>query len=112
MTGRSNIVSSSSFSFSSSSNSSSNSSSGQATGQASTKQTFIDADGNKTVKTSNQTLGQPAVHETRQFDSQGHALGDNDSSRRIEDVSDEQAKNDKLYEERLEDEYAKREGGA
>ncbi|SMY23235.1 unnamed protein product [Zymoseptoria tritici ST99CH_1A5] len=108
MTSRSNIVSSSSFSFSSSSNSSS----GQATGQASTKQTFVDADGNKTVKTSNQTLGQPAVHETRQYDSRGQALGDNDSSRRIEDVSDEQAENNKLYEERMEDEYAKREGGA
>lgn len=34
--------------------------------------------------------------------------------RRIQDVTDEeeQKKNDRLYEERMEDEYAKREGGA
>ena len=34
--------------------------------------------------------------------------------RRIEDVSDdvEQKERDRLYEERMEDEYAKREGGA
>jgi hypothetical protein len=31
---------------------------------------------------------------------------------RIEDVTDEQAEKDREYEERMEDEYAKREGGA
>jgi hypothetical protein len=31
---------------------------------------------------------------------------------RIEDVTDEQAERDREYEERMEDEYAKREGGA
>lgn len=32
--------------------------------------------------------------------------------RRIEDVTDEQKERDRVYEERMEDEYAKREGGA
>jgi hypothetical protein len=120
MSGRSTFVSSS-FSFSSSSNNSN----GQSTGQASVKQTFTDADGNKTVKTSRQTLGQPAVEETRRYDSRGQALEDSNSgnrrvedansgnrrvedansgNRRVEDVSNEQAKNDRLYEERIEDE--------
>jgi hypothetical protein len=31
---------------------------------------------------------------------------------RIEDVTDEQAERDREYEEKMEDEYAKREGGA
>jgi hypothetical protein len=36
----------------------------------------------------------------------------NDRSRRIEDVSESQSEVDRLYRERMEDEYAKREGGA
>jgi hypothetical protein len=63
------------------------------------------------------------VQETRHYDSQGRELlegsGGADASRRIEDVSgqqqaekDTQAERDALYEERMEDEYAKREGGA
>jgi len=45
-----------------------------------------------------------------QIEDAGPGSGD---SRRIEDVTDEeQARRDKEYEERMEDEYAKREGGA
>jgi hypothetical protein len=59
------------------------------------------------------------VQETRHYDSQGRELlegsGGAGAGRRIEDVSgsdDKQAERDALYEERMEDEYAKREGGA
>jgi len=54
------------------------------------------------------------VEETHHFDSQGRAIeSSGQSSARIQDVSDEeQAKRDAEYEERMEDEYAKREGGA
>jgi hypothetical protein len=60
------------------------------------------------------------VQETRHYDSQGRELlegsGGKGAGRRIEDVSgdvsDKQAERDALYEERMEDEYAKREGGA
>ena len=79
------------------------------------EQTFTDPSGTK-VQTASQNLDEPIVQESRQYDAQGRELlgggGAADTSRRIEDVSDEQAKNDRLYEERMEDEYAKREGGA
>jgi hypothetical protein len=59
------------------------------------------------------------VQETRHYDPQGRELlegpGGAGASRRIEDVSDtqaSQAEKDALYEERMEEEYAKREGGA
>ncbi|KAK5955010.1 hypothetical protein OHC33_003689 [Knufia fluminis] len=63
--------------------------------------------------------GQETLRETREIPVQGQGQVGNgassgaDSSRRIEDVTDgEQAERDRLYEERMEDEYAKREGGA
>lgn len=66
------------------------------------------------MRTTTQNLGERPVTQTHQYDSQGRELvGDNtsgDSNRRIEDVSQSEA--DPLYEERMEDEYAKREGGA
>jgi hypothetical protein len=70
------------------------------------------------------------VQETRHYDAQGRELlegsGGAAAGRRIEDVSGGedvggsdkqasqalQAQRDALYEERMEDEYAKREGGA
>ncbi|KAI1101450.1 hypothetical protein F4804DRAFT_315780 [Jackrogersella minutella] len=81
--------------------------------------TTSDPSGTKTDIAS-QNAGQPIRHERYQYDtsgrlisSEGQSLGGSaNSGRRIEDVSDEQRKNDKLYEERIEDEYAKREGGA
>ena len=63
-------------------------------------------------------MGEPVVQETRRYDTQGRKMPEGaggvtgDPQRRIEDVSDEQAEKDRLYEERMEDEYAKREGGA
>ena len=61
-------------------------------------------------------MGQPMVAEERRFDSQGREqLSDVDrggANRRIEDVTDEQKEKDREYEERIEEEYSKREGGA
>lgn len=49
-----------------------------------------------------------------QYDKDGRRLEQGTEGRgRIEDVTDkEQAERDRAYEERIEDEYAKREGGA
>ena len=69
-----------------------------------------------TVKTASQNLGEPVREEEHRYDSRGHELADGSggSNRRIEDVSasEDQKERDRLYEERIEDEYAKREGGA
>ena len=69
-----------------------------------------------TVKTANQNLGEQAVLSERHYDPQGRELlSGNDGAgadRRIEDVSDEQKERDMEYERRIEEEYAKREGGA
>ena len=108
----------SSFSFSSSSYSYSSSSSnnnGQVTGSRQTQQTYSD-DSGTTVKSTSQNIGEPVVSEERRYDTQGRELLSGTdgagANRRIEDVSDEQKKRDREYEERIEEEYAKREGGA
>jgi hypothetical protein len=116
-----NFTSSSSFSFSSTSSSTINGQN-QTTGHRSVHQTTSDPINGTTTHSSTQNIGQPAVQETRHYDPQGRELlkgsGGADGSRRIEDVSesqtekDTQAERDALYEERMEDEYAKREGGA
>ena len=77
-----------------------------------------------------QQLGQPAVQESRYYDAEGRQILDDgrvlgqsaqsaqsagNEQRRIEDVSEEPQRGvekDREYEERIEDEYAKREGGA
>jgi hypothetical protein len=77
-----------------------------------------------------QQLGQPAVQESRYYDAEGRqiledgrVLGQSAQSaqsagseqRRIEDVSEgpqRGVEKEREYEERMEDEYAKREGGA
>jgi len=62
-----------------------------------------------------QNLGEPAEMQTRHFDDSGHeVLGERSTAGRIVDVTDEQgqAEKDAQYEERMEEEYAKREGGA
>ena len=84
------------------------------------QQTTSDPTNGTTVHSSTQNLGEPVVQETRHYDPQGRELleggggiGSNGGSRRIEDVSDaKQAERDAEYEERMEEEYAKREGGA
>lgn len=67
-----------------------------------------------------QNLGEPPVSETRQYDAHGRPMvadsGFGNSDRRlegsrVEDVTDEREAA-RRYEERIEDEYAKREGGA
>lgn len=69
-----------------------------------------------TVRTTSQNIGQAPTQEVRQFDNQGREMIGGPTSnltRRIEDVTDsEQAARDREYEERIEEEYAKREGGA
>lgn len=71
-------------------------------------QTYSDNSGT-TVKSASQNMGQPVVQETRRYGPQGRELlsgpsGDS-GTRRIEDVSDEdQARRDREYEERIEEE--------
>ncbi|GAB7350790.1 hypothetical protein MBLNU459_g1330t2 [Dothideomycetes sp. NU459] len=120
-------MSNSSSSFSSSTfssfSSSSTSSGGRTTGSTHSTQSHTTPAGT-TVRTSSSNHGEPVVEETRHYDSAGRELleapgGNQPSSsgqRRItdievEDVTDE-TEADKLYRERMEDEYAKREGGA
>lgn len=113
----SNQKSSSSFSsYSSVSYSSSSSHNGQQVSGSRQSQVSSSNDAGTTVKTTSQKLGEPVVQEERSYDSQGRErLSDTDrtgQNRRIEDVSDEQKERDREYEERMEEEYAKREGGA
>ncbi len=64
-----------------------------------------------TIHRTTQESGKPAVSETTRIPTGGAAarqVEGFDSQGRIEDVSDK----DKLYEENIEDEYAKKEGGA
>ncbi|KAI2640337.1 hypothetical protein GGS26DRAFT_537681 [Hypomontagnella submonticulosa] len=109
-----------SYSSSSVSFSSSTTRNGQTTGSRYAEHTTSDSSGT-TTHIASQHSGEPLRHERRDYDSsgkliasEGRALGNSgvDSNRRIEDVSDEQREKDRLYEERIEDEYAKREGGA
>lgn len=105
----SKFSSSASYSFSSSSSSTNQNGERTTTGQQTSRQKVTDDNGNTTVRSTNQTLGEPAVESTRQFDSGGRELvGDGNgaaASRRIGDVGDEQqARNDREYEERMEEE--------
>lgn len=99
---------SSNFSSSVSYSVSSTNSNGETTtsGQQASHQRVTDENGNTTVRSSNQNLGEPAVESTRQFDSEGRQLtGNGASGGRVQDVSDaQQAENDRLYEERMEEE--------
>ncbi|KAL9005365.1 MAG: hypothetical protein Q9188_001850 [Gyalolechia gomerana] len=85
------------------------SSSSDGTGNSYSEATVSDPSGT-TIHRTSQEAGQPAVSETTRLPARGTAAvgGGADSGRRIEDVTDA----DREYEERMEDEYAKREGGA
>ena len=111
----SNQQSSSYSSYSSVSYSSSSSHNNEISGSRYSQTTSTDDKGT-TVKTTSQNLGEPVIQEERSYDSHGRELlsGSEGASenRRIEDVSDEQKERDREYEERIEEEYAKREGGA
>ena len=90
---------------------------GQTSGEQTYQQSHSGPSGT-TVTQAAQNMGEPVIQETRRYDTQGREMlegagGATDSAQsRIEDVGDEQAEKDRLYEERMEDEYAKREGGA
>ncbi|KAF2256515.1 hypothetical protein BU26DRAFT_513330 [Trematosphaeria pertusa] len=95
---------SASFSFSSSSVN------GQTRSQS--ESTFSDPSGTKVHRTS-QEPGQAAREERIEYDSAGRRLEEAGTRGRIEDVTDrEQDEKDRQYEEKMENEYAKREGGA
>ncbi|KAK3059926.1 hypothetical protein LTS18_009745 [Coniosporium uncinatum] len=121
----SNQNSSSSYSYSSSSFSSSSFSStsnGQTTGTRSATHQTTNPSGT-TTHTLNQNLGEPAVIESRRYDDKGRELIDTgytgaagsgrtigNGNGRVEDVTESEA--DRVYREKMENEYAKREGGA
>ncbi|KAI4187040.1 MAG: hypothetical protein L6R41_003066 [Letrouitia leprolyta] len=85
------------------------SSSSDGTGHSHSEAIVSDPSGT-TIHRTSQEAGQPAVSETTRLPAGGTATvgGGADSGRRIEDVTDA----DREYEKRMEDEYAKREGGA
>jgi hypothetical protein len=73
-----------------------------------------DPSGTRIHRTS-QNQGERPIEERIEYDNTGRRLQDAGASQgRIEDVTDkeEQAEKDRQYEEKMEDEYAKREGGA
>ena len=76
---------------------------------------YSDPSGTKVHRTS-QEPGQAAREERFEVDGSGRRIQDGNDTRRIQDVTDqkddEQTQKDQQYEERMEDEYAKREGGA
>ncbi|KAK7190891.1 hypothetical protein DPSP01_007848 [Paraphaeosphaeria sporulosa] len=78
-----------------------------------TEATYSDPSGTK-VHRSSQEPGQAAREEKLEYDSAGRRIESTGERGRIEDVTDTegQAARDREYEERMEDEYAKREGGA
>lgn len=77
--------------------------------------TYSDPSGTKVHRTT-QNPGEAAREERFEVDNAGRRVEGAGAAdqRRIEDVTEdeEQKKNDRKYEERMEDEYAKREGGA
>lgn len=98
--------------------SSSSSSNGQTTGHRYAEHSQTNPSGTR-VQTASQNLGQPVYTETRNYDSSGRPLVEGSSTSsganriegpRVEDISEQEA--DRRYQERIEDEYAKREGGA
>lgn len=118
-------MSSSSYSFSSSSYSSSSTGhNGQkTTGHAYSSEQHSDPYGT-TVHTTTQKNDEPTVEETRYYDVSGREVPEDriregrtlegatsHAQNRVEDVSGEE-ETDRVYRERMEDEYAKREGGA
>ncbi|KAL9045215.1 MAG: hypothetical protein Q9214_001713 [Letrouitia sp. 1 TL-2023] len=86
------------------------SSSSDSSGNRYSESTFSNPAGTTIHRTSQET-GKPAISETTRIPGSGTGAVESTiggASRRIEDVTDA----DRDYEERIEDEYAKREGGA
>ncbi|TKA26850.1 hypothetical protein B0A50_04296 [Salinomyces thailandicus] len=119
-------MSSSTFTSSSYSYTSSTSSNGQTTtGQRAAQQTYTDPSGATTIQQTAQNMGDPMIQETKRYDAAGNQLlegagagriagaGAGMPQGRIEEVGDDERKaRGREYEERMEEEYAKREGGA
>lgn len=118
-----------SFSFSSTTFSSSETRNGTTTSRSYTEEQRSDPSGTTVRSTTQNDPHASAVQEVRYFDAGGHevpaeraahrglggAAATDDNSRRIKDVSEHEEREsevDRLYRERMEDEYAKREGGA
>ena len=77
-----------------------------------TESTSTDPRGTTTHRTAQETGKQP-YQETTYTPAGGRLESTGTATRgRIEEVTDDQAEKDRQYEERMEDEYAKREGGA
>jgi hypothetical protein len=92
-----------------STSSSSSSVNGRTTSHSET--TYSDPSGTKVHRIS-QEHGQAPREETFEINNAGRRV-EGAGQRKIEDVTDEdEKKNERKYEERMEDEYAKREGGA
>ncbi|KAG8531009.1 uncharacterized protein KY384_004366 [Bacidia gigantensis] len=89
----------------------SSSSYSDSTGTRYEQKTYSNPSGTTTQRNT-QEAGKPMVSETTNVPSGRHVGGIGNDQRRIEDVTDDPAAADKKYEERIEDEYAKREGGA
>ncbi|KAL6703027.1 hypothetical protein ACN47E_010303 [Coniothyrium glycines] len=93
-----------------SSSSSSSTVNGQTTSRSETL--YSDPSGTRVHRTT-QEPGQAAREERYEIDSSGRRVEGGNSGGRITDVTDEeQKKRDAEYEEKMEEEYAKREGGA
>lgn len=82
------------------------------------EKTFSDPSGTRIHRTA-QEPGEASREERIEYDSEGRRLqggAEAGNARRIEDVTDkedrEEKEREKEYEERIEEEYAKREGGA
>ena len=73
--------------------------------------TYSNPSGTRTQR-STQEAGKPLVSETTTYPSNRQVGDTTGNQRRIEDVTDDPNEADQQYEERIEDEYAKREGGA
>lgn len=93
---------------------------GQRSGQAYRKEAHSTPQGTST-RTTTQNLGEPTVQETRHYDANGRELlGSGQAANRpaiqqsgggrVEEIEESDA--DRAYREKMEDEYAKREGGA
>jgi hypothetical protein len=101
------------FSYSSTSYSSSSSTNSQGHSQKYTEQSYSSNRHGTTTQRRYEETGKPTREEIIKIPaSRQVGIGAVDNDRRIEDISEEQKKRDKEYEERMEDEYAKREGGA
>ncbi|KEF58880.1 uncharacterized protein A1O9_03723 [Exophiala aquamarina CBS 119918] len=116
----------SSSSFTSSSYSSSSPTNPQGSTTRYTEQAHSNSRDGTTVRRTHEETGRPTLDETRHYPHSSSGRVEGENVRRIEDVTGteeddgrddrdqatEQAKRDHEYEERMEDEYAKREGGA